>query len=173
MHTIETHFMSDFFWCDIDIFINCNWVVTRWQYTFTHKQYIEQHNNRTTQITANVEERGTCPVFANFTLAFALQLRKNQGRTSVRVRKTSVKLRRTSVTVQYTYYENTHTLQNPHNHTQYKTHKYTHTHTHTHTLQTHTHTHTHYKTHTHTHTHTYYKTHTHTNTHTPTHYKTI
>jgi len=26
-----------------DIFINCNWVVTRWQYTFTHKQYIEQH----------------------------------------------------------------------------------------------------------------------------------
>jgi hypothetical protein len=28
---------------DIDIFINCSWVVTRWQYTFTHKQYIEQH----------------------------------------------------------------------------------------------------------------------------------
>jgi hypothetical protein len=27
----------------IDIFINCNWVVTRWQYTFTHKQYTEQH----------------------------------------------------------------------------------------------------------------------------------
>jgi len=26
-----------------DIFINCNWVVTRWQYTFTHEQYIEQH----------------------------------------------------------------------------------------------------------------------------------
>jgi hypothetical protein len=26
-----------------DIFINCNWFVTRWQYTFTHKQYIEQH----------------------------------------------------------------------------------------------------------------------------------
>ena len=26
-----------------DIFINCNWVVTLWQYTFTHKQYIEQH----------------------------------------------------------------------------------------------------------------------------------
>jgi hypothetical protein len=24
--------------CNIDIFINCNWVVTRWQYTFTHKQ---------------------------------------------------------------------------------------------------------------------------------------
>jgi hypothetical protein len=22
---------------DIDIFVNCNWVDTRWQYTFTHK----------------------------------------------------------------------------------------------------------------------------------------
>jgi len=26
-----------------DIFINCRWDVTRWQYTFTHKQYLEQH----------------------------------------------------------------------------------------------------------------------------------
>jgi len=26
-----------------DIFINCSWVVTRWQDTFTHKQYREQH----------------------------------------------------------------------------------------------------------------------------------
>jgi hypothetical protein len=26
----------------IDIFINCSWVVTWWQYTFTHKQYTEQ-----------------------------------------------------------------------------------------------------------------------------------
>jgi len=25
-----------------DTFINCSWVVSRWQYTFTHKQYIEQ-----------------------------------------------------------------------------------------------------------------------------------
>jgi hypothetical protein len=33
---------------DKDIFANCSWVVTRWQYTFTHKQYIEhkqQQNN--------------------------------------------------------------------------------------------------------------------------------
>jgi hypothetical protein len=29
---------------DIDIFVNCSWVDTRWQYTFTHKQYIERHN---------------------------------------------------------------------------------------------------------------------------------
>jgi len=47
--------------------------------------------------------------------------------------------KKTSVRVQYTYYENTHTLQNPHKHTHYKTH------THTHTLQDNI-SHTHYKT---------------------------
>jgi len=35
--------------------------------------------------TINVEECGPCPVFASFTLAFALQLRKKHGKTSVRV----------------------------------------------------------------------------------------
>jgi len=74
-----------------------------------------------------VEECAPCPVFASFTLAFALQLRKKHGKTSVRVRKTSV-------TVQYTYYQKhphiikpsqTHTLQNP----------LIHTHTRIHTLQ--------------------------------------
>jgi len=49
-----------------------------------------------------VEECGPCPVFASLTLAFALQVRKKHGKTSVRVRKTSVN-------VQYTYYQNTHT----------------------------------------------------------------
>jgi len=34
------HKFSDPLW--YDIFVNCIWVVTRWQYTFTHKQYIEQ-----------------------------------------------------------------------------------------------------------------------------------
>ena len=34
-----------------DIFVNCNWVVTRWQYTFTHKQYIEYKTNNTQNIT--------------------------------------------------------------------------------------------------------------------------
>jgi len=70
------------------------------------------NNNGTTQITTNVEECGPCPVFASFTLAFALQLRKKHGKTSVSVRKTSVRLRKTSITVQYTYYQNTHTLPN-------------------------------------------------------------
>jgi hypothetical protein len=39
-----------------------------------------------------VEECGPCPVFAGFTLAFALQLRKKHEKTSVRVRKTSVRV---------------------------------------------------------------------------------
>jgi len=57
-----------------------------------------------------VEECGPCPVFASFAVAFALQLRKKHGKTSVRVRKTSVRLRKTSVGVQCTYYQSTHTL---------------------------------------------------------------
>jgi hypothetical protein len=47
------------------------------QYTFTHKQYIERHNN--------LEECGPCPVLASYTLAFALQPRNQHGNTSVRV----------------------------------------------------------------------------------------
>ena len=39
---------------------------------------------RTTQLT-NWEECGPCPVFASYTLAFALRLRKMHGKTSVRV----------------------------------------------------------------------------------------
>jgi Na+/glutamate symporter len=41
------------------------------------------NNSRTTQITTNLEECRLCPVFASFTLAFALQLRKKHGKTSV------------------------------------------------------------------------------------------
>ena len=57
------------------------------QYTFTqkkkihrttrNKQYIEQHKN--------LEECELYLVFAGFTLAFALQLRKKHGKTSVGV----------------------------------------------------------------------------------------
>jgi hypothetical protein len=43
-----------------------------------------------------VEEYRPCPIFASFTLAFALQLRKKHGKTSVRVRKTSFRVRKTS-----------------------------------------------------------------------------
>jgi hypothetical protein len=56
------------------------------QYTFTHKQYTEYrerniHNNKQKKI----GKCGPCPVFASYTLAFALQLRKKHGETSVRV----------------------------------------------------------------------------------------
>ena len=50
---------------------------TTQKYIEQHEQYIEQHKN--------LEECGPCPVFAGFTLAFALQLRKKHGKTSVRV----------------------------------------------------------------------------------------
>jgi hypothetical protein len=56
------------------------------QYTFTHKQYTENrdrniHNNKKKKI----GKCGPCPVFASYTLAFVLQLRKKQGETSVSV----------------------------------------------------------------------------------------
>jgi len=56
----------------------------------------KQTIHRTTQSTQTIhstthltkwEECGPCPVFASYTLAFALQLRKKHGQTSVRVAK--------------------------------------------------------------------------------------
>ena len=62
-----------------DIFVDCNYVNTRWQYygknLHTNNTYNNTNNNRTTQITTNLKECRPCPVFASFTLAFALQLR--------------------------------------------------------------------------------------------------
>jgi hypothetical protein len=49
-----------------------------------------------------LEKCGPCPVFANFTLAFALQLREKHGKTSVRIRKISVRVRKISVRVRKT-----------------------------------------------------------------------
>jgi uncharacterized ion transporter superfamily protein YfcC len=37
----------------IIIFINCNWVVTWWQYTFTHRQYTDNTNNNRNKIATN------------------------------------------------------------------------------------------------------------------------
>jgi hypothetical protein len=56
------------------------------QYTFTHKQFTEYrerntHNNKKKKF----GKREPCPVFASYTLAFALQLRKKHGKPSVRV----------------------------------------------------------------------------------------
>ena len=60
---------------DMDIFVNCNWVVTRWQQYSTHL-----HTNNTQNNTTNWEEYGPCPVLASYTLAFALQMRKKHGK---------------------------------------------------------------------------------------------
>ena len=71
-----------------DIFVNCNWVVTRWQqystdlHTNSTLNDTKQTIHRTTQ---QLEECGPCPVLASYTLAFALQPRKKHGKTSVRV----------------------------------------------------------------------------------------
>jgi len=77
------------YWCiDIDIFVTAiglspggsstvhiySQTIHR---TTQNKQYIEQHNN--------LGECGPCPVLASYTLAFAVQLRKKHGKTSVRV----------------------------------------------------------------------------------------
>jgi hypothetical protein len=49
------------------------------QYRERHKTNNVKNNNKI------LEECGPCPVFAVFTLAFALQLRKEHGKPSVRV----------------------------------------------------------------------------------------
>jgi hypothetical protein len=55
------------------------------QYTFTHKQYTEYRERSTHNNLKKVGKCGPCPGFASYTLAFALQLRKKHGKTSVRV----------------------------------------------------------------------------------------
>ena len=84
---------------DMEIFVNCNWIDTRWQ-CIVH--IYTQTIHRTTQLTTlvgrlsgiqtqigqtNCEKCRPRPVFAIYTLAFALQLRKKHGKTSVRVAK--------------------------------------------------------------------------------------
>jgi len=59
------------------------------QYTFKHKQYIEQHNQHkqyTEQHKSLIRKSAPMrPIFARYTLAYALQLRKKHGKPSVRV----------------------------------------------------------------------------------------
>ena len=81
-------------WYDI---FNCNWVTTRWQYystqavaqyTFAHKQYIEQHNRHKQYIEQNISlirKIADRAPSLRYSLAFALQLRKKHGKPSVRV----------------------------------------------------------------------------------------
>jgi hypothetical protein len=58
------------------------------QHTFIHKQYTEYrerniHNNQNKK--KKLGSAGRARVFASYTLAFALQLRKKHGKPSVRV----------------------------------------------------------------------------------------
>jgi hypothetical protein len=43
--------------------------------------------HRSTQLTTNWEECRPCPVFASYTLAFVLEMRKKHRKTSVRIEK--------------------------------------------------------------------------------------
>jgi hypothetical protein len=58
------------------------------QYTFTHKQYTEyreQNIHKTQKFKTNFASAGRAPSLRIYTLAFALQLRKKQGKALVRV----------------------------------------------------------------------------------------
>jgi len=66
----------------IDMFVNCHRVDTRWQQYSTHL-----HVNNTQNNTINLGRMSAVPVFASYTLAFALQLRKKHGENSVSVEK--------------------------------------------------------------------------------------
>jgi hypothetical protein len=70
------------------MFVNCSWVATRWQLynTHLHTNNTQNDTKQTIHRTTNIlEECGTCPDLVSYTLAFALQLRKKHGKTSVRV----------------------------------------------------------------------------------------
>jgi hypothetical protein len=60
---------------------NRNWIDTRWQHYITH---LHTNNTQNTE-KGEFGNCGPCPVFASYTLAFALQLRKKHGKTSVRL----------------------------------------------------------------------------------------
>jgi hypothetical protein len=109
----------DMIWYDIwyDIFVNCNWVDTRWQWYSTHlhinNTYNNTINNKTNnkQNNINLEEYWPCPVFCEFYPDICLttegKARKNISQGSRRDSK-------------YTHYQDTHT------HKHYKTHTHPH-----------------------------------------------
>jgi hypothetical protein len=87
------------------------------QYTFTHKQNTECrerniHNNKKKK---KIGKCGPCPVFASYTLEFALQPRKKHGKTSVKVVEKCPHI--PVAVVQYTFTHKQYTEQ--HNETEY------------------------------------------------------
>jgi hypothetical protein len=59
--------------------------VAAMQYTFTHKQYTDYNKLNTHNIKVKTWEMWAVHRFTNYTLPFALQLRKKHGKPSVRV----------------------------------------------------------------------------------------
>jgi hypothetical protein len=80
--TVTIYLHNKYYMSNIDIFVNFNWVDTQWQWYSTVHIYT-QTIHRTTQLIW--EECGPCPVLASYTLAFALQVGKKHGQTSIRV----------------------------------------------------------------------------------------
>jgi hypothetical protein len=66
---------------------NRSWVDTRWQQYITnlHTNSTQNTEKGKLEIDRKIRKCGPCPVFANYTLEFALQLRKKHGKPSVRV----------------------------------------------------------------------------------------
>jgi hypothetical protein len=86
------------------------------QYTFTHKQYTEYRERNTHNNTKQkIGKCGPCPVFASYTLAFTLPLRKKHGKISVRVVAKCPDI--PVAVVQYTFTDKQYTEQ--HNDTEY------------------------------------------------------
>jgi hypothetical protein len=86
------------------------------QYTFTHKQSTEYRDrNLNKNKKKKIGKCGPCPVFASYTLAFALQLRKKHGKTAVRVVEKCLDI--PVAVVQYTFTHKQYTEQ--HNETEY------------------------------------------------------
>jgi hypothetical protein len=66
---------------------NRSWVDTRWQQYITNLHTNSTHNTEKGKLESErkIGKCGPCTVFANYTLAFALQLRKKHGKPSVSV----------------------------------------------------------------------------------------
>jgi hypothetical protein len=104
------------------IYFNCILVDTRWQQYSTHLHTNSTQNIENGTYIKKIGKCGPCPVFASYTLAFALQLRKKHGETPVRVveKCPGMPLAAVQYTVthkQYTelHFETEHTEQNIHN----------------------------------------------------------
>jgi quinolinate synthase len=85
------------------------------QYTFTHKQYTERNTHNNKKKFKKFGKCGPCPVFASYTLEFALQLRKEHRKTSVVVVEECPD--NSVAVVQYTFTHKQYTEQ--HNETEY------------------------------------------------------